>query len=193
MALILVTGPTSEPVTLAEAKAHLRVDIDEDDDLIEALVATAREHLETISRPRVAMLEQTWRYVADAWPSSNVLELRPYPLRSVVSISYTDLAGAVTVISSGEYLVDTTSRPGRVVMRNGWPAATLQEINGLAIEFKAGYGTDPSAVPLPLRQAVLLLTSHWYETREPVLTTGAVGKEVPLTVKALFASWRRDV
>ncbi len=192
MALICVVEPTVEPVTVAEAKLRLRVDASEEDALIGALVATARQHLETISRPRVAMCEQTWRFVSDRWPASATLELRPWPLREIVSVSYTDDAGGVHVVDPSEYLVDTVSEPGRLRMRNGWPGGALQELNGLAIEFTAGYGVDGAAVPRGMQQSVLLLAAHWYENREPVITTGAVPKELPLTVKSLFATWRRE-
>lgn len=193
MALICVTGPVVEPVTLQEAKLHMRVDIDTDDALIAALITAAREHLETTSRPQLAMLTQTWRYLADAWPTSDVLQLRPYPLQSVSSINYTDEDGATTTMSSSDYQVDTYSQPGRIYITDGWPSTTLQDMNGLAIEFVAGYGDTASSMPQQMRQALLLLVSHWYENRETVLTSGAVPKELPFAVGALMRQWRREV
>ena len=77
MALICLEMPVVEPVTVAEAKLHCRIDVEEDDTLVAALISTAREHLERISRPRVAMSAQRWLMVLDAWPSSARIELRP--------------------------------------------------------------------------------------------------------------------
>lgn len=193
MALICLEAPVIEPVTLAEAKVHCRVDVDEDDTLLASLIAVAREHLERMSRPRVAMTAQRWLHVADEWPTSDTIELRPYPLLSVAEVRYTDDDGVETTIASTEYQVDTYSTPGRLRMLNGWPSATLAPLNGLQIEFMAGYGEDVLSPPMALRQAVLLLVGHWYENRELALTTGAIPKELPFAVRALFGPWRREV
>jgi uncharacterized phiE125 gp8 family phage protein len=195
MALILITPPDIEPVTLTEAKTHLRVDISTDDTLISTYIAVARDYVERTCRPRLALLTQTWRYISDEWPESDTIELRPYPLQSVVSITYTNSAGVTATFPSASYLVDTSSEPGRVRLKAAasWPSTTLQEINGLAIEFDAGFGDAGSDVPTPLRQAILMLVGHWYENREPMLTTGVFGSQLEFAVKALVAPWRREV
>lgn len=194
MALILVTGPTAEPVTLAEAKLHLRVDIDDDDDLIEALVAAAREYVERLCRPQVALISQTWKLVLDATPGDTIT-LRPYPLQSVSSIKTISDAGVEATYSSSGYQVDTSSEPGRVRLKSGysWPSTTLQALNGFQVTFVAGFGDDPSDVPQQIRQAVLLLIGHWYENREVQIVTGAVPASLAFTVMALLAPWRREV
>lgn len=193
MALICLEPPVVEPVTLAEAKLHCRIDVDDDDVLVGSLISTAREHLERISRPQVAMTAQRWLYVADAWPASATIELRPYPLLTVDEVRYTSSTGVETIIAPSAYLVDTHSQPGRLHMINGWPSATLAALNGLEIEFTAGYGVDELSPPLALRQAILMLLGHWYENRELALTTGAVPKELPFAVEALIRPWRREV
>lgn len=195
MALILITPPTVEPVSLTEAKAHLRIDIADDDTLIGSLITAARSHLENTARPKLAMINQTWEYIADSWPGGDTLELRPYPLQSVTSITYTDPDAAATVLASSNYVVDTYTQPGRLRLKTAanWPGTTLRELNGLAIRFVAGYGAAGSAVPIQLRQAILLLVGHWYENREPVMTTGMMAAPLPMTVDALFRNWRREV
>jgi uncharacterized phiE125 gp8 family phage protein len=195
MALICVTEPVVEPVSLAEAKLHMRVEIDDDDTLIAGLITAAREHLESTSRPQLAMVTQTWRYVADAWPASDTLELRPYPLQSVTSIKHTSDAGVEATLASSNYVVDTFGNPGRVRLKASasWPSTTLAALNGLVVEFVAGYGNTPADLPRRLRQSVLLLVAHWYENREPVVVSGAMPKELPLSVQALMQHWRREV
>jgi uncharacterized phiE125 gp8 family phage protein len=162
MALICVTEPVVEPVSLAEAKLHMRVEVTEDDALIAGLITAAREHLESTSRPQLAMLTQTWRYVADAWPTGDTLELRPWPLQSVTSIKYTSDAGVEATLASSNYVVDIYSEPGRVRLKSTatWPSTTLAALNGLVVEFVAGYGDTPGDLPQRLRQAVLLLVGH---------------------------------
>ena len=194
MILRLVTGPTVEPVSLAEAKVHCRVDITDDDAYITGLITAARSRLETIARPQLAMITQTWELLLDDWPWGDTVELRPYPLQSVTSVKYTDSAGAETTYSAGNYLVDAYSEPGRLRLKTGssWPSATLRELNGVAIRFVAGFGAAGTAVDMQLRQAILLLVAHWYEIREPVLTTGAQAVSMPFTVDALMQHWRRE-
>lgn len=194
MALILVTGPTSEPVTLAEAKLHLRVDIDTDDDLIDGLLVAAREYVERVCRPQLALITQTWMLVRDSLPGATV-ELRPYPLQSVSAIVITDQDGGETTVSAASYLVDTHSEPGRVRLKStaSWPAVTLQELNGFQVTFVAGFGSDGSDVPRQIHMAMLLLVGHWYENREPQIVTGAVPASLAFTVQALLAPWRREV
>ena len=80
----LVTEPAVEPVSTAEAKLHLRVDIDEDNTLIDAFVQTAREHVEDVTAR--AMITQTWEWYADAFPAGDRIELLLPPLQSVTSI-----------------------------------------------------------------------------------------------------------
>ncbi len=80
---ILLAGPASEPVTLADAKTFLRVDHDADDVLIGSLIAAARRLVETATRR--ALITQTWRLVRDAWPAGGRLRVLPAPLRGVVA------------------------------------------------------------------------------------------------------------
>lgn len=196
MALICITPPSVDPITLAEAKSHLRVDISTDDTLISSYILAARDYVERICRPRVALLTQTWRYIADEWPKEDTVELRPYPLQSVSSIKYTDDAGVITTLASSNYVVDIYSEPGRVRLKStsSWPSTTLQVLNGFAIEFVAGFGAAASAVPEPLRQAIRMLVAHWYENREVMMTTtGPVNKQIEFAVMALCSPWRREV
>jgi uncharacterized phiE125 gp8 family phage protein len=83
MPSILLSGPAVEPVTLAEAKLFLRVEHDDDDDLIAPLVAGSRIHVE--SQTRRALISQIWRLTRDAWPESGRLFLLPVPVVSLLA------------------------------------------------------------------------------------------------------------
>ena len=184
MALKLQTAPSVEPVSKAEAKLHLRVDIDTDDDLITALVVAARRYVEAASRR--SLITQTWDLVLDTWPESPFEIPRP-PLQSITSITYVDDDGDTGTVSSDDYVVDTYSEPGRVALASGasWPGATLQELAGVRVRFVAGFGDASTDVPENYIQAMKLLIGHWYENRKAVETTGAVPKPLELAVQAL--------
>lgn len=192
--LVLATGPTVEPVSVAEAKAHCRVDTTDDDTLLGNLIKGARQYVESICQPRRALISQTWKLVLDRWPVSNTLELGVAPLASVSSVKYTDEDGVETTFSSSNYLVDTYSEPGRLRLKAdaSWPSVTLQALNGLVVTFTAGYGASSSYVPETFRQAILLLVGNWYENREAQAVSGAVPKALAFAVDALVAPYRME-
>jgi uncharacterized phiE125 gp8 family phage protein len=178
-------APASEPVSLTDAKAHLRVDIDDDDDFISGLIAAARQYTETTTRR--AFISQTWRLSLDNWPAGDEIELPKPPLASVSSIVYKDADGASTTWATSNYIVDTDSEPGRIVLANGasWPTVSLYPVNPIQITFVAGYGAAGSSVPQYLRQAVKLLVSHWYENPEAT-KEGSALQEIPFGVESLI-------
>lgn len=188
MALTLVTAPAAEPITLVEAKAHLRVDIADDDSLITALITAARQHVEVITRR--ALITQTWDLTLDTWPDGGAILMPLPPLQSVTSITYKDSAGTVYTMPATDYIVDKAEEPGRIVLAYGktWPSVTLYPAGAITVRFTAGYGAA-SAVPQAIKQAILLLVGHWYESREAVVG-GAVQREIPFAVEALLWSFR---
>lgn len=185
MPLTLVTAPATEPVTLAEAKAHLRVDVADDDTLIAALIVAAREHAERFTHR--ALITQTWDWSVDGFPAIIVL---PKPrLVSVTSITYMDSVGNSQTLAVSNYTVDGKSEPGRIVpaFGNQWPV-TQGVINAVTVRFVAGYG-DASAVPQGIKQAMLLMVGHWYDHREAVAHAQTV-VEVPMAVDMLLMGHR---
>ena len=187
MSLILTAGPLVEPVTLATARAHLRLDTSDEDDLVIALIAAARLLLE--AQTARAFITQSWRWVIDAWPGSRLV-LPIAPLQSVTSIGLRDDEGTLTPVDASLYTV-FAGETGEVHLKAGchWPLPP-REAGGIEVAFTAGYGAGADDVPSPLRQAMLLLIAHWFEHREPVSFAGsAIG--TPLTVDMLTAPYRR--
>jgi uncharacterized phiE125 gp8 family phage protein len=185
MAMTLVTAAAIEPVTLAEAKDQLRVDITDDDVLIAGLIVVAREFAEAITRR--ALITQTWDYIMDAFPAGDRLALPLAPLQSVTSITYVDDEDASDTVSSADYQVDTDSEPGRIVLKSTatWPSVTLRAANGVTVRFVAGYGDDVEDVPQKIRQAMLLMVGHWYENREDTVGVGNV-QRIPMGAEWLL-------
>jgi uncharacterized phiE125 gp8 family phage protein len=169
MALKLITAPAEEPVTLAEAKLHLRVDHTADDALITALIAAAREFAE--HQTERAFVTQTWELALDAFPA-DVFKLPRAPLASVTSIKYDDAAGAEQTLSAAAYYVDTHSVPGEIVPAYGtsWPDA-LAAANAVRVRYVAGYG-GAAAVPAGIKQWMLVRIGSLYQRREEVAAGG---------------------
>lgn len=188
MALVLkrTVDPTIEPVTLAEAKSHLRVEIADDDTLIGNLIQAAREYIEDVTGR--ALITQTWRLSLSAWPSSDIIKLPRPPLVSA-TVAYTDSAGTATTWAATNYDVDTESEPGLIRLAYGitWPTATLKPTNPIQITYVAGYGATAASVPEYARQAILMLLAHWHENREGVLVgQGFTATPVPFAIESLI-------
>lgn len=170
----LVTEPASEPVSLTEAKRHLRVDYTDDDDLIAIFIKAARQHAETYTGR--AFIDQTWELTLDEFPDNEIQILKP-PLIEVESVKYDDAAGDEQTLSDGlDYTVDLASEPGWIVPTDQtWPT-TFDGINAVRVRFRAGYvGGSPEAetVPNDLKAAILLYVGTLYANRETVVIGAA--------------------
>ena len=176
MRLKLKTAPTVEPITLDEAKLHLKVDGSDDNALITALITTARQLAERETKR--AFITQTWEMYLDYAPEEIEIPKPPLQVTSL-SIKVIDEAGSETVVDPTTYDVDESENsPGRVKLRSGciWPSHRY--FASFIIEFKAGYGDAATDVPEALKQGILQLLSHLYDNR------GA--EEIPKGIKALF-------
>ena len=187
MGLTLVTGPAVEPVSLAEAKAHLRVDDDDSNDLIVALIGAARQHVESFTRRK--LITQTWDYQIDQFPSDAIV-VPLAPVASVTSITYLDTAGATQTWSSSNYRTDLPSGPWaqRPRIEPGYGLSyplTYGVMNAVAVRCVVGYGSTASTVPAAIRAAMKILIGHWFEHREPVVT-GTIVAQMPMSVNALL-------
>lgn len=185
-----VSAPSEEPISLSEAKLHLRVDIDDDDSLIEGLITAARRHAEEVITRR-AFITQTWCHYRDGFPPGRTMLIPRPPLQSVSGIYYTPQGGSEQTISSDDYHVDIHSDPGRIVLTSGasWPGDTLTAVNGVRVQFVAGYGDEADDVPGPIRLAIKMMIGHLYENRELTVATGHI-QEVPFAANALLQSYR---
>lgn len=192
--LSLVTGPALEPITVPEAKDHLRILHSDEDDQVEALIAAARGHAERFTDRQ--FITATWKLTLDRFPCYwEPIELPHPPLLSVGSVKYRDTADVLQTWSSSEYVVDAPAGPyattGRVYPKfdKVYPT-TLDRPDAVEVEFTAGYGANPEAVPQQLRQAMLLLVGHWFENRE---TAGPEMQELPFAAEALLNSFTRPL
>jgi uncharacterized phiE125 gp8 family phage protein len=202
MPLRLISAPEQEPVSLAEAKAHLRVDFDDDDDLITLLIRAARTHIDGkdgwLGR---ALVRQTWELVVDTFPCDDgEIKIPLPPLQSIESIKYDDADGVEQTLASDQYDVDNVSEPGWVVPTedgDGWPD-TLDAVNAVRIRFVAGYPeseVDGSPedlagnVPAAIKQALLMYIATLYEHRENTVI-GQAPAALPWAAEHLLFPYR---
>lgn len=183
MALVLTSGPATEPVSVAEAKAHLRIDGDAEDVLLASLVITSRLHIEAALG--LALITQGWKLLLDRYPDDGAIVLPLTPVAGVTSFSVATGDGARQLLRPAAYEIDLASRPARIVraVAGFWPPPATRS-SGIEVAFTAGYGAQPTDVPEPIRRAILLLVAHWYEHRDPI-EIGNAGARVPAMVSAL--------
>ncbi len=182
MPLQLITPPAAEPVTLAEAKAHLKIDTDADDALIARLIAAARARAEWHTGR--ALITQAWVLWRDAWPKDGTLELPLPPLQAVTAVTAYSADDTPLTIAGDAYRLDTHASPARLVFKSCTPPASLRRVGALAIAFTAGYGGAAANVPAPLRQAILSLVTWLHEHR------GEAPAELPAQALSLLAPYR---
>lgn len=187
MSFVMTTPPALEPVSVAEAKTHMRIDGDDEDVLIASLLLTSRLHIEVALS--LALVTQSWRLTLDRWPGGRDLELPLTPLRSIDEIRVKNAAGVASVVPAESYLVDIASRPPRLVWNNQVPPAPHARANGIEIDITAGFGASGDSVPAPLKHAILMLTAHWYEHRDPS-EVGSSDARIPDAVSALINPFR---
>jgi uncharacterized phiE125 gp8 family phage protein len=177
----LVTAPATYPVSVTEAKAQCRVDGDDEDVLIDGLIAAATEYVELYTSR--AIISQTWEYVADEF--CNEMRLTKGPVLSVSSIKYFDADGVEQTLSPNFYTADLASDPQRVVLNEGfqWPAVDAG-VNKVTIRFVAGY----AVVPPSIKHAILLLIGQWFDHRADVSEKAMIA--MPNAVESLLTNHR---
>lgn len=193
MAWSVTTPPADEPVTLVEAKLHLRVDGTDDDTLITSLIVAARQYVEAACER--ALMPQVWTERRSGFPAvpCHLHPLRAPTLdqltillaggvvRAIDSVKYVDATGTLQTVDPATYVADLTAEPAQLapLTPTQWPAAREQP-GAVQIQYQVGY-TDADSVPAALRAAVLLVVGDLYANREasgsqPVIENPALNR-----------------
>lgn len=185
MAIKVITAVATEPVTLQEARLHLRVISDPadvtahpDDTLIEANISAAREYCEHYTGR--ALAPQTLELALDAFPADGI-ELNRSPVTSITSIKYMDADGVEQTLSTADYSLNDYGVTASVELAadTEWPE-TQDVSNAVKVRYVAGY----TEVPKTVKAAMLLLIGHLYENRQE--GTAFKVEQLPLGVKSLL-------
>lgn len=202
----LVTAPSEEPITLAEAKLHLRVDGTDEDSLITDLIGEAREWVEQFTRR--ALCTQTVRLWLDGFRdeagttlvtprqiddgSDRAIVLDRSPVVSVSNLKYIDTAGTLQTLDPAAYTLSAKSkdRPGFVVPAYGYAWPSTRDIpNCVQVEFVAGYGAA-AAVPGMFKRAMRLHVGWGYASREPESKVDGILARQQKAIEQLLISHR---
>ncbi len=161
MALFKIAEPALEPVTVADARAWLRIGHTSEDILIADLIAAARQDVE--NQTGLSLISQQWRMTMDNWPDGDMIELPRGPVTGVTTVTIYAANGAPSIVPPADYLLDIRSEPSRLLFekRNN-PG---RRMNGIEIDFTAGFGATGASVPDMLNRAIFLLVAHWFEFR----------------------------
>lgn len=181
---VLLTGPTQEPLSLAEAKLWLKVDGPEDDDLIRALIVAARLMVE--AEIGQVLIGQTWRLIGDGWGPGETIPVRSGPILSVVAARVFDALGAATPILPATFTVLAHEDPPALLpVQRPMPGRAR---GGIEIDLRLGFGEAAADVPENIRLAVRRLVALWYDNRGE----GAdPDNGLPPQIRALLRPWRR--
>jgi uncharacterized phiE125 gp8 family phage protein len=183
------TQPVVEPVSVADAKAHCRIDTNTDDTYVAALISAAREYVEAYMDE--SLIDQQLVMRLDAFPAA--IELPRPPMsqtasRTAVTIVYTaNDAGSTATLATNQYRVDRDSTPGtlRPLYGGSWPSHLL-DYGSVTVTWWAGRGEDGGKVSQRVKAAILMLVGQWYERR--MAADAASMSEMPFGVKALLDS-----
>ncbi len=175
----VISEPALEPVTLAEARLHVRADGTQEDDALSQMIIAARIVAENVTGKR--WVTQTLLYKLDAFPKWE-LKLPEPPLASVTSVKYYNEEGVFTTLSSSLYRVITSRHAIEPAFNEVWPA-TRPIADAVEITYTAG--TAVALVPATIKRGILFLVGHWFLNREDVVT-GTISTEISRASKFLF-------
>lgn len=172
----IVSQATEEPITLAQARLHLKMDTEgspptnPDDTLVESLITAVRQWAEGYTGRTLA--QKTVEYVLDEFPAGEI-ELPVGPAVSVTSVGYVDEDGIDQIVSSADYSLDPYSTVPRIVLAGDaeWPTAD-EQVNAVKIRYVTGFSMSTDSpvdnpIPKTITSAMLLMLHDLYTNRGP--------------------------
>lgn len=179
----------TEPISLAQAKEHLRVDFDDEDDGIGSAITDARVFIEEQTG-----LVLSARSVVEVFNGfDGALALRSWPVTAITNISYLDPSAASVELDGAGYRLVAVKKPARIAPVGFWPR-TLGHgfgqrggaVGAVTVTAEAGYAT-PDDIPATVIRAMKLMIGHFYTNRSAVEAGArAAAVEMPMAVALLL-------
>ena len=164
MTTIPIAAPAAEPLTLAEVKAHLRIEGAAEDDYLLGLIRVARAHLERSTG--LCLITQSFRLVLESVSEDRVIQLLKGPVQAIDAIRVYDGAGTPRALSVPLLALDREGPPVRLRLPASLDLPMAE--NGIEIEFTAGFGASGAEVPDSLKRAMLLHVARMFDYRGAV-------------------------
>ena len=185
----VVTPATSNPLTLTEAKTHLKVDTTADDTFITNLIKSATSSAQEYTNR--FFIATTIQQYGDKW--EDISNLFKSPVASVTHVKYVDPDGTLQTLSTNVYFVDDVNKPARIGLKpNQSFPEIIDRLNAIYVEYVVGIAAGPDEVDEGIRQALLLTIGNWYQNRQAVVT-GTIATELPMNAKFLLDQYKIQV
>ena len=184
-----VTTPASTyPVSLTEAKSHLKVDTSADDTYIESIIKAATQLSEEYTN-RFFILTSIKQYASSF---AEIQTLFKSKVNSVTHVKYYDSDNTLQTLSASVYNAQINYEPAQIELADNQSFPTITKRNdAVEVAYVVGYG-DATDVPQIIKQAILLTIGNFYQNRNSVVI-GRIATELPQNVKWLLDTYKVQI
>jgi len=185
----VITPASTYPVSLTEAKSHLKVDTTADDTYITSIIKAATQLSE----------EYTNRFFIDTvidQTCSDFAQLQTLfksKVSAVAHVKYYDSDNSLQTLSATVYDTQLNYEPSQIQLANNQNFPSITKRNDAVVaRYTVGYGSAASDVPEIIKQAILLTIGNFYQNRASVIT-GKTATELPMNVKWLLDTYKVQI
>jgi len=185
----VITAASTFPVSLTEAKSHLKVDTSADDTYITSIIKAATQLSEEYTNRFFidTVIEQTCSSFAD------LQTLFKSKVSAVSSVKYYDSDNSSQTLDSAIYDVQLNYEPAQIQLADNQNFPSITKRNDAVVaRYTVGYGSAASDVPEIIKQAILLTIGNFYQNRNSVVI-GRISTELPLNVKWLLDTYKVQI